>query len=177
MSGTHPAPKPRSRALAAVGTVLLVVAVALAWWLTGASDSADRPASGGTLATSLSAPPASPAATGPAAAPTAQPTTAQQTTVAPDRVMRTLALIDAGLWPEAAQAPGTRGGATFRNNERRLPTTGADGRRLRFQEWDVNPKKPHRGRDAERVVTADDGSAWFTLDHYRSFTQIRGPAR
>lgn len=46
---------------------------------------------------------------------------------------------------------------------------------LRFQEWDVNPKKPGRGRDAERIITADDGSAWYTDDHYRSFKQIRGP--
>ena len=32
-----------------------------------------------------------------------------------------------------------------------------------------------RGRDAERIITADDGSAWYTDDHYRSFKQIRGP--
>ena len=79
---------------------------------------------------------------------------------------------DAGKWPEAANAPGTRGGTNFRNNEGLLPRTGSDGRRLRFQEWDVNPKKPGRGRDAERIITADDGSAWYTDDHYSSFRRI-----
>lgn len=93
----------------------------------------------------------------------------------PAHALATLKLIDAGKWPEAANAPGTRGGTNFRNNEGLLPRTGSDGRRLRFQEWDVNPKKPGRGRDAERIITADDGSAWYTDDHYRSFKQIRGP--
>lgn len=93
---------------------------------------------------------------------------------APERVVRTLALIDAGRWPGAADAPGTRGGRTFRNNEGLLPRTDSTGARARYQEWDVNPKRPGRGRDAERIITGADGSAWYTLDHYRSFHQIRG---
>ena len=35
----------------------------------------------------------------------------------------------------------------------------------------MNLKKPGRSRDAERIITADDGSAWYTDDHYRSFTR------
>ena len=98
-----------------------------------------------------------------------------QSSKIPTHALGTLELIDAGQWPDAADAPGTRGGINFRNNEGLLPRTGSDGRRLRFQEWDVNPKKPGRSRDAERIITADDGSAWYTDDHYRSFTRIRGP--
>jgi guanyl-specific ribonuclease Sa len=96
---------------------------------------------------------------------------------APDRVVRTLSLIDAGEWPAAANAPGTSGGRTFRNNEGQLPSTDSTGARARYREWDVNPKKPGRSRDAERIITGADGSAWYTLDHYRSFHQIRGPSR
>ncbi|ATD69340.1 MULTISPECIES: ribonuclease domain-containing protein [Gordonia] len=94
----------------------------------------------------------------------------------PAHVTRTLAYIDAGEWPEAARAPGTKGGMTFRNNEGHLPATDANDRRITYREWDVNPKAPNRGRDAERIVTGSDGSAWYTADHYRSFIQIRGPS-
>ena len=102
--------------------------------------------------------------------------TAPATAAVPARVTRTLTLIDAGEWPEAARAPGTKGGITFRNNERRLPVTDADGRRVAYREWDVNPKEPGRSRDAERIVTGSDGTAWYTADHYRSFILIRGPS-
>ncbi|WP_247611564.1 ribonuclease domain-containing protein [Gordonia paraffinivorans] len=94
----------------------------------------------------------------------------------PAHVLRTLALIDAGEWPEAANAPGTKGGLTFRNNEGLLPRADRTGRRITYQEWDVNPKAPNRGRDAERIVTGSDGSAWYTADHYRTFVKIRGPS-
>ncbi|MEO9326498.1 ribonuclease domain-containing protein [Gordonia aurantiaca] len=94
----------------------------------------------------------------------------------PAHVLRTLAYIDAGEWPEAANAPGTKGGVTFRNNEGLLPRTDSGGRRVTYREWDVNPKAPNRGRDAERIVTGSDGSAWYTADHYRTFVKIRGPS-
>lgn len=93
----------------------------------------------------------------------------------PARVATTLALIDAGRWPAAANSPGTQGGRSFRNNEGLLPRADSAGRRMRYQEWDVNAKASDRGRDAERIITAADGSAWYTLDHYRTFIKIRGP--
>lgn len=91
----------------------------------------------------------------------------------PDRAWQTLEHIDAGDWPDAAQAPGTRGGEVFRNREGRLPDRADDGARIGYREWDVNPKAPDRGRDAERIVTGDDDSAWYTDDHYDSFTRMR----
>ena len=88
---------------------------------------------------------------------------------------QTLALIDAGTWPAAANAPGTRGGIVFRNNEGRLPSATSSGKAITYREWDVNPKEPGRSRDAERIVTGSDGSAWYTDDHYQTFVLIRGP--
>ncbi|MFW0794183.1 ribonuclease domain-containing protein [Gordonia sp. CPCC 205515] len=98
------------------------------------------------------------------------------TEVAPARVTATLAHIDAGDWPAAAHAPGTKGGTTFRNNEGHLPRTDAHGAPITYREWDVNPKQPGQSRDAERIVTGSDGSAWYTDDHYQSFVMIRGPS-
>ncbi|QDQ96739.1 ribonuclease domain-containing protein [Tomitella fengzijianii] len=91
----------------------------------------------------------------------------------PEAAWSTLALIDAGDWPEAAEAPGTKGGQRFGNRENRLPQRDAGGDRIRYSEWDVNPKKPGQGRDAERIVTGDEGSAWYTGDHYSTFTRMR----
>ncbi|WP_280330121.1 ribonuclease domain-containing protein [Nocardia wallacei] len=91
----------------------------------------------------------------------------------PDRAWKTLQLIDAGQWPDAAGAEGTKGGGTWSNREGQLPANDGSGNRIEYQEWDVNPKQPGRSRDAERIVTGSDGSAWYTGDHYRSFTRMR----
>ncbi len=172
----------------AAGTAVLIVVVALLWWLGSGSDAnrADPAASPPHSQNADLAPPTTPPSAESPSSPAANSTpsssvraepSARPRSPAPERVLRTLALIDADRWPAAANAPGTQGGRTFGNREGLLPRTGVDGRQLRFQEWDVNPKKPGRGRDAERIVTADDGSAWYTLDHYRSFVRIRGPSR
>ncbi|GAB2722229.1 guanyl-specific ribonuclease [Nocardia thraciensis] len=91
----------------------------------------------------------------------------------PDRAWRTLQLIDAGEWPDAANAPGTKGGGTWSNREGQLPAADGGGAPIGYKEWDVNPKQPGQSRDAERIVTGSDGSAWYTGDHYRSFTRMR----
>ncbi|QKT06124.1 guanine-specific ribonuclease N1 and T1 [Gordonia sp. X0973] len=140
----------------AIGVALTVLVVGLIWLL-GGSRASDPTGSNAPVATAQHG----------------QHESAQGQ--APERVLRTLALIDAGRWPKAANAPGTHGGRTFRNNEGQLPATDSTGGRARYQEWDVNAKRPGRGRDAERIITGADGSAWYTLDHYRTFHQIRGP--
>lgn len=91
----------------------------------------------------------------------------------PERAYETLEEIDAGRWPDSANAPGTKGGITFQNREGRLPATDDSGSRIAYREWDVNPKKPGQSRDAERIVTGSDGSAWYTGDHYDTFTRMR----
>ena len=91
----------------------------------------------------------------------------------PQDVRDTLNQIDAGQWPGSANAPGTRGGSVFDNDEQLLPTRDASGKPITYQEWDVNPRAPGQDRDTERIVTGSDGSAWYTTDHYHSFHRIR----
>ncbi|MEE4022135.1 ribonuclease domain-containing protein [Gordonia sp. PKS22-38] len=136
-----------------LGLLVAVAVIALTWGFTGSDNSGHEQSTGR-------------AAVG---------TTSAQVPDVPDHVMATMALIDAGDWPEAADAPGTRGGGVFRNNEGLLPDFDSQGRPISYQEWDVNPKEPGQSRDAERIVTGSDGSAWYTDDHYRSFVPIRGP--
>ncbi|TQF66116.1 ribonuclease N [Rhodococcus spelaei] len=85
----------------------------------------------------------------------------------------TLAKIDAGTWPDSANAPGTKGGDTWQNREGRLPRTDSAGKSIAYREWDVNPKIRGETRDAERIITGSDGSAWYTADHYTSFARMR----
>ncbi|MFE3545096.1 ribonuclease domain-containing protein [Nocardia sp. NPDC059177] len=91
----------------------------------------------------------------------------------PDRAYATLVEIDAGRWPGSANAPGTKGGEQWMNRGTKLPRKDSAGNPVKYQEWDVNPKQRNRGRDAERIVTGSDGSAWYTGDHYETFTRMR----
>lgn len=72
---------------------------------------------------------------------------------------------------------GYEGGRAFHNEghggEQRLPQKDKEGKAISYQEWDVNPKVPGVNRGAERLVTGSDGSAYFTSDHYRTFTKVR----
>ncbi len=90
----------------------------------------------------------------------------------PDNARHTLELIDAGQWPPH-DGSGTKGGTTWQNREGRLPRTGPGGNTIHYLEWDVNRKQPGHNRDAERIVTGDDHSAWYTGDHYGSFCRMR----
>ncbi|MDV8003744.1 ribonuclease domain-containing protein [Rhodococcus sp. IEGM 1318] len=167
---------------AIITVVVAVVALVLAVTLSSRdSDSSASSASSVTKSSSIqsSSVQAKPGATTKAAPSSSAPsssaakTTQQTNSDAPARVLATLVEIDAGRWPDSANAPGTKGGITFRNSEGRLPAVGAGGGRVVYQEWDVNPKKNGQGRDAERIVTGNDGSAWYTLDHYDTFVRIR----
>ncbi|MGH7233171.1 MAG: ribonuclease domain-containing protein [Nitrospiraceae bacterium] len=62
--------------------------------------------------------------------------------------------------------PGYVGGRFFHNRERRLPPG-------RYREYDVNPKVSGRNRGAERLVIEQrTGKAYYTDDHYRTFTPM-----
>lgn len=66
---------------------------------------------------------------------------------------------------------GYKGGKTYENNPRvensqKLP----EG--VNYKEYDVNPYIKGQNRGAERIVIGDDGSAWYTDDHYDNFTKI-----
>ncbi|WP_229235458.1 MULTISPECIES: ribonuclease domain-containing protein [Emticicia] len=65
------------------------------------------------------------------------------------------------------------GGRKFGNYEKILPQKDDSGRRINYQEWDVNPKKQGKNRGAERLVTGSDGRAYYTNNHYKSFVEIK----
>jgi len=65
------------------------------------------------------------------------------------------------------------GGRRFGNFENHLPRSDTDGKPIQYQEWDVNPKVKGRNRGTERLVTGSDGRAWFTNDHYNTFTEVK----
>jgi guanyl-specific ribonuclease Sa len=73
--------------------------------------------------------------------------------------------------------PGYVGGREYRNlgldDGEVLPRTDAQGRPIRYREWDVNRKVPGRNRGAERLITGSDGRAYYTDDHYATFRRIR----
>ncbi|MBF6172539.1 ribonuclease domain-containing protein [Nocardia blacklockiae] len=91
----------------------------------------------------------------------------------PDRAYRTLEEIDAGRWPDSANSPGTKGGDQWMNRDGTLAKSDASGKSITYKEWDVNPKQRGQTRDAERIVTGSDGSAYYTGDHYKTFTRMR----
>lgn len=88
----------------------------------------------------------------------------------PAKVYQVLDHIDAhGKAPD-----GYVGGRRFGNYEKLLDQKNKiTQRRINYREWDVNPKKQGKNRGAERLVTGDDKSAYYTPDHYKSFTKIR----
>ncbi|MEV3963706.1 ribonuclease domain-containing protein [Nocardia sp. NPDC050193] len=157
------------KVLSALGAVVVAVVVALLGTQggddTGSSAAAAR--SETTAATSVAPKP------GPGRSAAADAPVVSKVAGVPDRAYATLAEIDAGRWPDSANAPGTKGGVPFGNREGRLPAADSAGKAVEYQEWDVNPKKPGQSRDAERIVTGSDGSAWYTGDHYDTFTRMR----
>lgn len=63
--------------------------------------------------------------------------------------------------------PGYNPSKVFFNKEHLLPDD------LLYLEYDVNPLVPGVSRDAKRLIFANDGSIWYTNDHYASFTKIQ----
>ena len=91
----------------------------------------------------------------------------------PEKVTKVLRYID-----EHKKAPeGFEGGRDFHNaganGEKGLPRRDADNKAISYHEWDVNPKVRGVNRGAERLITGSDGSAYYTEDHYRTFTKVR----
>lgn len=75
---------------------------------------------------------------------------------------------------EHHQAPeGFVGGRTFGNYEKNLPMFDKSDKKITYQEWDINKKEQGKNRGAQRLVTGSDGRAWYTADHYETFTEIK----
>jgi guanyl-specific ribonuclease Sa len=88
----------------------------------------------------------------------------------PSKVLGTVSTL--GAAPE-----GYEGGRRFGNFEGRLPVADSTGNSVSYREWDVNPRLKGVNRGAERLVTASDGSAYYTDNHYGSFLLFSGPGR
>jgi len=91
----------------------------------------------------------------------------------PNKAQETLDHIDrTGEHP-----PGYVGGADFDNDGRGggevLPRFDADGEAITYREWDVDPYQDGVNRTSDRVVTGSDDSAYYTSDHYETFTRMR----
>jgi guanyl-specific ribonuclease Sa len=69
--------------------------------------------------------------------------------------------------------PGFVGGRVFGNYEGSLPRFDSRRKRIAYREWDVHPRAEGRNRGTERLITGNDGRAWFTADHYRSFVEVK----
>ena len=70
-----------------------------------------------------------------------------------------------------APPKGYKGGRTYKNiplenGSQKLP----EG--VSYREYDINPYVKGQNRGSERIVIGDDGSVWYTNDHYYTFTQI-----
>jgi len=91
----------------------------------------------------------------------------------PREALATLAYIRA----HDASPPGHVGGRRFgnygRSGEQKLPQRDAQGRPIDYREWDIHPKVPGRNRGPQRLVTGSDGRAWYTADHYATYTEIK----
>jgi len=89
-------------------------------------------------------------------------TVAKQTVTVPQKAYTVAAYVaQYGRPPQ-----GYVGGTVFQNREGLLPQG------VNYKEYDVNPKVSGQNRGTERIILGDDGSRYYTNDHYQSFTQF-----
>lgn len=86
----------------------------------------------------------------------------------PDKALKVLAYVR----KNNQAMDGYVGGRRFGNYEGLLPKKDERGASVNYQEWDVNPKQQGRNRGKERLITSPQ-KAYYTNDHYRSFTQVK----
>ena len=53
----------------------------------------------------------------------------------------------------------------FQNSDGILPN-------CNYREYDLYPNNSNGNRGLERIVIGDDGSVWYTPDHYETFIKI-----
>jgi guanyl-specific ribonuclease Sa len=66
-----------------------------------------------------------------------------------------------------------KGGKIFKNWENKLPLVNKHDNKILYREWDIQTYKSGKNRGPERLVTGDDGSVWYTNDHYKTFKRIK----
>ena len=55
----------------------------------------------------------------------------------------------------------------FQNADNKLPNN------TKYREYDINPYVKGQNRGTERIVVGDNGSVYYTNDHYGSSTKIK----
>jgi ribonuclease T1 len=65
------------------------------------------------------------------------------------------------------------GGRQFMNYEKILPQVDENGNKIKYREWDVNPKIEGKNRGKERLVSSEDGIFYYTNNHYQSFIEVK----
>ena len=105
------------------------------------------------------------------ATPTSDDASAEKSgkTIIPPKVYAVLKYVLANHAP----MPGYVGGREFTNFEKVLPYADATGKKIFYQEWDVNKHIQGVNRGAERLCTGADGRNWYTSDHYKTFVQVK----
>lgn len=82
------------------------------------------------------------------------------------RFISKLITIDKGVPPA-----GYKGGKLFQNeprgNAQKLPVG------VKYKEYDIHSYKKGENRGTERLVFGDDGSVWYTKDHYKTFIRLK----
>lgn len=64
------------------------------------------------------------------------------------------------------------GGRKFKNLERNLRIKDSFGKKINYQEWDINKKIKGKNRGKERLVSGSDGTCYYTNNHYKSFILV-----
>ncbi len=152
----------RSRfARSPVFVVAVVVVVAALWWsLGGPAGDGSPTARPGATSSSAARPGASSPAPSPTTAPSGLPAIARD-----DLPLEALDTLD--LIADGGPFPYDRDGAVFQNRERLLPAQA----RGWYHEYTV-PTPGEDDRGARRIVTGRDGAAYWTPDHYETFSVI-----
>lgn len=88
------------------------------------------------------------------------------------RNKKTAATVASQVKKNGGAAPtGYEGGRVFQNREGVLPAKDANNKPLQYWEYDVYPLSD-RNRGAVRVVIDSNWKAWYTNDHYKTFTAL-----
>jgi RHS repeat-associated protein len=73
--------------------------------------------------------------------------------------------------------PNVRAPKPFANDGRggtaQLPCHTAAGQPIKYTEYTVNPRPPGGTLDAKRIVIGNDGSIYYTGDHFSTFVQVK----
>lgn len=77
----------------------------------------------------------------------------------------------------SGQTPGTDTGGNFANNGRQgsaiLPSSTSDGTPISYREFGVNNKIAGQARGSKRFLIGDDGSLYYTPDHYKHMIRVK----